>query len=71
MDKREQATKTLSLLVSGDLQSKQAFRISLILNLPNILPSFPTARHERDRESLPCHKKIPDISFLDSGMTTR
>ena len=71
MDKKEQATKTLSLLVSSNFQSKHALRISLILNLPNKLPSFPTARHERDRESLPSRKNIPDISFLDSGMTIR
>ena len=70
MDKKEQATKTLTLLVSGYPQSKQAYRISLILNPPNRLPSFPTARHECDRESLPRRKKITDISFFDSGVTT-
>ena len=52
---------------------EHALRIPhLIYSNLNKLPSFPTVRNERDRESLGCLKrKIPDISSLDSGMTIR
>ncbi|WP_170960806.1 MULTISPECIES: hypothetical protein [unclassified Vibrio] len=49
-------------------KTRSSYHASRLLAL-NKPPSFPTARNERDRESLPCRKKIPDISSLDSGMT--
>ncbi|CDT83193.1 hypothetical protein VCR31J2_1350072 [Vibrio coralliirubri] len=58
------------------LQSQHALRIPhLVYSHLSKPPSFPTVRNERDRESLAfivgvhIEEEIPDISFLDSGMT--